>query len=352
MAEIHTLPERTSGSLYRLAVHRFAGTGGPGVYIQAGIHADEVPSMLVASRLLQRFGELEQAGALRGDVVVVPACNPIGLAQRVLGEPEGRFDLASGANFNRGFPDLSTAGAAAGEDPDGLAAAIGRALDERPAANVVEDLQHLLLRLGAGAETVLDLHCNHDGELHLFAPEPVLGPGLDLARCLGARLVVASTPDPSDTTFEDASILPALDLATRTGKPPRRFACTVELRGQRDVADALAEHDAEAILRFLGRRGTIEGGALTDAPLAPEPLVVRQDDVAKVTAPCPGILLFHAEIGDEVAAGDPVVTLVDPTDGRRTRLDAPVTGRVFSRTGTRYAVRGVVTARIAPRRRE
>jgi predicted deacylase len=354
MLDLLTLSERTSGSRYEVPVHRFGRPGGRDAYIQAGIHADEIPGLLVAAKLIGRLEVLEKDGALRGEVTVVPVCNPVGLAQRVLGEPEGRYDLAGGQNFNRGFPDLSEAVVAAlapqagGCAAEALGAAIRHALDALTPATMVEELQHRLLRLGAGAETLLDLHCNHDGELHVFASGPVVDQGVLLARCLGARLLLATEPARRDLTFEDAALAPTLRLSEVAGAQPVRFAATVELRGQRDVADGLAESDCEGILAFLAQRGTIDAAALAERPPAPAPLVVRQDAVVEIPARRPGVLLFHAEAGESVVRGEAVATLVDPASGARTRLEAPVSGRVFSRTGTRYAVQGVVVARIAP----
>ena len=42
------------------------------VYIQASLHADELPGMLVAWYLKQRLAELESADLLLGEIVVVP----------------------------------------------------------------------------------------------------------------------------------------------------------------------------------------------------------------------------------------------------------------------------------------
>ena len=60
------------------------------VYIQASLHADELPGMLVAWYLKQRLAELENAGRLRGEIVVVPVANPIGLEQVLMDTPLGR----------------------------------------------------------------------------------------------------------------------------------------------------------------------------------------------------------------------------------------------------------------------
>ena len=71
-----------------------AGTGEK-VYIQSSLHADELPGMLVAHHLRQRLATLEVAGRLRGEVVVVPVANPIGVGQSALLTNIGRFEVGS-----------------------------------------------------------------------------------------------------------------------------------------------------------------------------------------------------------------------------------------------------------------
>ena len=45
------------------------------VYIQASLHADELPGMLVAWHLKQRLAELQTAGRLRSEIVIVPVAS-------------------------------------------------------------------------------------------------------------------------------------------------------------------------------------------------------------------------------------------------------------------------------------
>ena len=71
-------------------------TVGQKIYIQASLHADELPGMLVAHHLRRRFAELETAGKIRGEIVVVPVANPVGLAQTMLRSQVGRFEMATG----------------------------------------------------------------------------------------------------------------------------------------------------------------------------------------------------------------------------------------------------------------
>src|SRR6218665_461546 len=86
-----------------------AGQAAKSVYIQASLHADELPGMLVAWHLKQRLAELEAAGRLRSEIILVPLANPAGLGQVLMDVPLGRYDLESGQNFNRWFVDLSEA---------------------------------------------------------------------------------------------------------------------------------------------------------------------------------------------------------------------------------------------------
>jgi predicted deacylase len=70
----------------------------------ASLHADELPGMLVIQHLRQHLQQAEAAGQLRGQVVLVPMANPIGLDQTWLQLQMGRFEMASGQNFNRHYP--------------------------------------------------------------------------------------------------------------------------------------------------------------------------------------------------------------------------------------------------------
>ena len=72
----------------------------PKIYIQAALHADEVPAILVAHQLARLpCRSLKQMARLKGEVVLVPFANPIGLAQQVMGQHHGRFDLRDGVKF-------------------------------------------------------------------------------------------------------------------------------------------------------------------------------------------------------------------------------------------------------------
>src|SRR4051794_4796187 len=93
------------GTARHIAIHRYTGGGGPSVYMQASLHANELPAMLVAQHLIALLDAADAGGRIIGEIVIVPVANPIGLGQAVDGVHLGRYELATGQNFNRGFFD-------------------------------------------------------------------------------------------------------------------------------------------------------------------------------------------------------------------------------------------------------
>ena len=75
------------GTRHSVQVLRFGTPGAaPKAYVQAAMHADEVPAMLVAQQLRAQLATQEAQGAVAGEVVLVPFANPLGLAQQLLGQ--------------------------------------------------------------------------------------------------------------------------------------------------------------------------------------------------------------------------------------------------------------------------
>ena len=96
------------GSSRRLQLRRYGHKGqGPKAYIQASLHADEIPAMMVAHHLAQMLDAAAERGEIQGEIVLLPYANPVGLGQFVNGGHSGRYDLRGGGNFNRNWPDLA-----------------------------------------------------------------------------------------------------------------------------------------------------------------------------------------------------------------------------------------------------
>jgi predicted deacylase len=360
----HALLPSTPGTARELLSLHYGPAGrGPKAVIQASLHADEVPGMLVAHHLRRRLGELEAAGALRGEVVLVPYANPLGLSQWVLQAHEGRFDLTSGENFNRHYADLAPLaadrlvprlerGARVGvtEAREALVAAAATL----PVATEPASLRRTLLALAVDADLVLDLHCDNEAVLHLYTATwlwPAVEP---LARLMGARAVLLAD-ESGDQPFDEAcsTAWPRLraELERRTGRavdlPDACVSITVELRGERDVCHDLAAADAEAILGYLALRGLVTGLAPSLPELRCEPTPLAGS--IPVVAPHGGVLVHRRSLGAQLARGEPVADLVDPASGGLTVLESPVDGVYYARESRRFVTAGTRIAKVAGR---
>jgi predicted deacylase len=354
----HPLAGGTPGTVQELTSLHFGEPGrGPKVLVQAALHADETPGMLVVHHLRQRLASLEAEGLLAGEVVLVPVANPIGLGQRVLHDGLGRFDLASGENFNRHYADLTERAAQLAEPalgPDAEAnvqvvrAALRQAVAEIDAAEPLPSLRRALLSLACDADLVLDLHCDCEAVLHAYTGTPLWPQAEALVRYLGAEATLLAT-ESGDQPFDEACSQPWWRLAERwAGRFPLPLAClavTVELRGYADVDHALALRDAQAILDFLAWRKVVQQAPPPLPPLKrpPQPLAGSMP----VAAPCAGVLAFRARPGDLLRQGDLIAEVVDPLTGEQRPLLSPVDGLLYAREHRRFVTAGMRVAKVS-----
>jgi predicted deacylase len=352
------LPSPAAGTSRALSFLRFGKQGtGPKAYIQASLHADELPGMLVAHHLRQQLAVLEQQDMLLGEVVLVPAANPIGLAQTLLGTSQGRFDLRTGQNFNRMFPDLSAdvlkrvkaqLGPDARANQDLIRAAIRASLQDLSAIDELSVQRLALMRLAADADVVLDLHCDCESVLHLYTGTPLWERVAPLAGLLDARVALLAT-NSGDDPFDEACSRIWWDIAAQVGPAvPIPLACvavTVELRGFADVNHATAARDATALLDFLRLQGIIAGPLPHTVPAACEPSPLA--GCMPLTAPAAGLVVYLRELGDTVKAGEPLIDLIDPLSGQVQQLLAPVDGVYFARENRRYVAAGTRLSKVA-----
>lgn len=353
------LPAHTPGQRLQLTALRFGQAGrGPKAYVQAALHADEIPALLVAQKLRTLLAAEEAAGQVLGEVVLVPCANPLGLSQHLLGQHVGRFDLRDGINFNRHVPDLTEAAAQAlqgrlGADAAANEALVRQALLEAATAlrstDPAVELKNRLLQWACDAHVMLDLHCDAQAVMHLYALTPQAAQAAELGACLGARAILLAT-ESGDWPFDEACTRPWYLLQQRFPDHPLPLGCfgvTVELRGQADTAHALAEADAAAIVRHLRHCGVLAGGAQDLPPAECEPTDLASSE--PVTAPAAGVVVFRVEPGAFVEAGAVVADIVGIESGHVSLVTAQSSGVLYARTATRWATPGQRLAKIAGR---
>ena len=228
-------------------VYRWGRQGcGPTVYIQASIHADEVPGILVANHLSKMLDAAESREEIFGDIIIVPFANPIGLSQSVLGKHVGRFCVDSGVNFNRAWFDGTDVVAERIEgkltDDSTQNVALIReelilAIEAAPANTEDEHLKKVLGGLAAPCDIVLDLHCDSDAVLHMYTHDRLWPKLMDLSEELGSQCQILDS-NSGGQCFDESCCNIWANLAERFPEFPIPMACeacTVELRGESDV---------------------------------------------------------------------------------------------------------------------
>jgi predicted deacylase len=354
----HSLPVMSSGTSREIiSLHYGSALNSKKVYIQSSLHADEIPGMLVMQYLRKQLDLLEDAGLIQGEIILVPIANPIGLDQEIHGTAFGRFDLASGINFNRGYLHLTPQllalldgklGADENENVKVVRSACLQLLQQWQPANETEFLKKTLQTLSVDADIVLDLHCDNQAVMHLYTGTPLTDAAMPLAAYLGAQAVLVSTLS-GDDPFDETCSRHWWELAAHFGGdipiPSACLSITVELRGETEVSHELAQKDAAAIIAFLQQAGHVGG----EAPALPKASCVATplEGVEPIVAAHAGILVFTKPLGSTVEVGESIGDLVDPLSGEVTPMLASVSGVLFARVARRYAQSGMRVAKIA-----
>jgi predicted deacylase len=341
------LPSMTPGTSRAIAVHRFGKRGArPKAYLQAAVHANELPGAMALHHLMPMLVEADRQGRIKGEIVVVPTVNPIGLAQIAGNNHLGRYEFLGRDNFNRNWLDLAPAVAArvgtrlgsdAAANIDLIRTAALAALAKLRPTNELQSLRAQIMQLSVDADIVLDLHCDMEAVLHLFiSRRDWPSPARELAADLGAEATLYNDPYPTALVFSGVNGALWGRLAEafpRASIPQACLSATVELRSQHEVSHKLGESDARNLYRFLVRRGLISGRAGPLPRLKAQATPIGGMDVGY--CPKPGILVFHLPRGARVRKGMPVCEVIDPSDSQgpkaRTQIVARTDGILFSR---------------------
>ena len=329
------------------------------VHLQAALHADEQPGTMALHHLLPRLRDADAAGQLKAHFTIFPSVNPLGLANYSLRHHIGRYDIETGVNYNRRWPDLyplvadAIAGRLTGDGRANIAtirAAVAAWIDSQEPRTAIQHLRLLVLKSAAAADIVLDLHCDDDSLKHIFT-SPELMPGMqDLADWMGLAATLTAE-DSGGGSFDE--VLPTLYRKARIAHPGHPIpagaeTATLEYRGRADSFDAIGEEDAKGLFGFFAGRGLIATDPGPRPAPAPAPTPFEATEVLRVDAP--GLLAYRVELGERVSKGQPIADLI-AMDGpeafmARRPILAGTDGFVLSRVMGKYVVRGAGIAKI------
>jgi predicted deacylase len=219
--------------------------------------------------------------------------------------------------------------------------------DMPPPMSELDGLRRLLLQHACDADVVLDLHCDFESIMLLYAM-PQNWPRLrSLAARLGAGAALLAE-GAGGSAFDEACAIPWLRLAELFPEANVPLACvatTIELRGMADTEREQCVDSAEAILGYLAEQGLISG----DWPAAPltcceaTPFAGAQ----YAYAPHPGVVSFLQPLGARVRVGDPLFEVLDPLTDRHSIVRASTDGTLYARERLRFAQPGLWLAKVA-----
>lgn len=355
------LPTANMGNRRTLTVIRYGQrNNAKKAYLQAGLHADEAPGFLVMHHLRQLLDQADAHDAIKGEVVLVPVANPIGVGQWRDDHLQGRFDFYNSINFNRQHFDLTQQvarrienhlSASREQNTTLIRNALAEAIELISPQDEAEFLKQRLLSLAYDADIVLDLHCDNEALLHVYLGTALWPEGEDLSAQMEAQVTLLAE-DSGVTPFDEACSRLWWKLAERFPRYPiaaASLAATVELRGRADVDHERAADDARNLFVFLQRRDLIDGQApaLPELPHAPTPLT----GMGRIIAQAPGVVVFHKTLGETVRKGDLVAEVVDPLadtpEASCYPHASPTDGIFFARISDRYARPGRILAKVA-----
>lgn len=342
------LLSNSPGTQQFLTVYRFGTVGArPKAYIQAAIHANELPGVMALHYLLPMLAAAEDAGKIKGEIIVVPTANPVGMSQHLYANHLGRYDFNLRENYNRNYLDIGdqVAGQIKGKlgkdeakNVELVRKAMLKAVNGFDAPNEPQFLKKTLMAMSIDADYVLDLHCDAHAALHLFAGASHADAVADLSAQIGSQATTVGRPDaiPQVMSFSACNITPWLKLAKAypdAALPKTSFSVTIEYRGQADVSHALGKADGTALFKFLQRRGVVDGdpGALPK----PKCKITPGWGMDVAYAPKAGMIVYLKDRGSKVKAGETVCEIIDPLDpfdkNCKTAIKASAPGVLFSR---------------------
>jgi uncharacterized protein len=323
--DITSIPilQLASGDLLSLQLYRFYGEqSGAKVYLQANLHGAEIVGNAVIYELLDWLTHLE-SDQLKGEIWLVPVCNPLGTNQRSHYFSSGRFNPYDGKDWNRIFWDYEKEA----EDLVGFAQAhlhgemktiqgiyckriqaqfetLGEKLRSPAGAPLSEHYRFHLQSLCLDADYLIDLHSTSNqglDYLYYFAGRE------DSAKLFGLDYGILLDRYDGDA-FDEAFIKPWLALEqcfAKLGRTLRfeREAWTLELGFGMQMKPASVKKGIVGIQNYLIQKGIVQGVALPQVISNPQMYLASTSQLQKYYSPFGGMVCPQVSLGESVQKG-------------------------------------------------
>jgi predicted deacylase len=306
--------QNASGRNMNVPLYRFIGSQpGPKVYIQSSIHGAEVQGNVVIYHLVQWFKTLP----IRGEIILVPNCNPVGTNIKAGEYTLGRFDPVNGTNWNRGyFFDAQFVQQFAQELNEGdsipqikqqfreqIKHQIQQKLEQEWGLGLAQRLNLKLQQLAFDADYVIDLHNGPVSTRHVYVPE--------YARASALKFNIPHViliPNVFSGALDEATFCPwwtLSELLSARRQQPVDFAVeafTLEMGSQEVINFSEGEYDAKSILTYLSAKGCLLQETIE--PQAMRRIAVTLNNYKIYYTQQGGIVEYLAKPGEYIKKGE------------------------------------------------
>ncbi|AIT08723.1 hypothetical protein LO80_01185 [Candidatus Francisella endociliophora] len=311
----------------------------PSVYMQASMHASELQGNTVMVELLEYFKKYQP----KGDVYLIPQCNPIGKDVFIGAGHQGRFDSATGDNFNRyyNYPKIDYS-AFVKEHIKSSKQDYKKAFEELLQSEIKKELANewelsrakrlnlLMQQEALKADFVLDLHTDTDAVTYLYTAEFAK----KSAEKFGYKHTLVIDNDKADGALDEAIFCPWWHLSQEFKKQGRNESIlkegyTLELGSEEYINFEDAKMQSQGVLNYLKSKDIIDSPFETDL-LNTE--IVHNDitNYKHIKAVEGGLYEWFIKAGDKFKAGDVIGQYIQTATMTKKELKMPYGGVVIS----------------------
>ena len=313
--EYLVVAQNASGRNLNVPVYRFnSNIPGPKVYIQSSIHGAEVQGNVVIYHLIQRLKQLP----LKGEIVLIPNCNPVGSNLKSGEYTLGRFDPVNGQNWNRAYhydpnslkqfietvPEDITLDTLKAQFREHIKQGIDTILDNEWGSGLAQQLNLKLQRFAFDADIVIDLHNGPVSTRHIYVPEYAR----ESAHYFNIPHVIL-IPNVFAGALDEATFCPWWTLQNELEKryPHRSWsfgveAFTVEMGSQEVIDFDAGADDAQGILAYLTSKQCFSETVATPDTMARYATYLK--DYKVLFSQQGGIVEYCAKPGEILKHGD------------------------------------------------
>lgn len=316
--------QNASGRSLNVPIYRITDNiPGPSVYIQSSIHGAEVQGNVVIYHLLKAL----QKTPIKGEIVLVPNCNPVGTNIKAGEYTMGRFDPVNGTNWNRGYyydEDRVLAFANTIKDKTNEQEiktafrqlwidAINEKLTQPWGLGLAQQLNLTLQSIAVNADIVLDLHNGPVSTRHVYIPEYAKQAALQFSipHCIFIPNVFAGALD--EACFSPWwTLQELLEKKFNKGFNFGVEAFTLEMGSQEVIDFEEGKKDAKSIMGYLACKGVLD-----DSIFKPEKMLrygVSLQHYKTMFTDFGGMVEYCVKPGQKVAKGEVMAKVLNIDD--------------------------------------